>query len=54
MKNVFVSIENRISTVLENGRVAMEKYRLFHVYRNVAFLSTYEDKNKTELKFPLK
>jgi len=25
MKNVFVSIENRISTVLENGRVTMKK-----------------------------
>jgi len=31
---------------LEDGRVTTEKCRLFHVYRNVAYLFTHEDKKQ--------
>jgi len=32
--------------ILEDERVTTEKCRLFHVYRNVAYLFTHEDKKQ--------
>jgi len=47
MKHLFLLIENRISAILENGRVTTEKSlfsRLFYIYRMLHFFkSTCED-----------
>jgi len=47
VKHLFLSIENRIFAILENGRVTTEKSllsRLFHIYRMLHFLkSTCEE-----------